>query len=50
MVAGRHGHNALCRAGVAAPLAFAITPHPHSGASNAVVAPQGPATVIVVQV
>ena len=49
-VAGRRGHRAVCRAGLASALAIAVTPRPHTGAKVAVVMPQRPATLSVVQV
>ena len=48
MAAGRSGQHAVCRAGMVPTLAIAVTPHPHTGASNAVVMPQSPAALRVV--
>ena len=50
MVAGRRGHHAVCRAGLASALAIAVTPHPHTGAKAAVAMPQSAAILSVVQV
>ena len=50
MVAGRRGRHATCRAGMASALAVAVTPRPHTVAKTAVVTPQSPATLSVVQV
>ena len=47
---GRRGHHVVCLAVVACALGLAVTPRPKTAASRAVVKPQNPATLNIVQV